>query len=549
MKHIKRLCYLAVAIFAFYAFQVDYTSEAGAVEKVSEGIFEADFWNAIIADSINEKAIALRVDGEEVESASRKLYMDDTMTLMVSLPLLQEGLDCTANIYEEELHIEKKERLVRYETDVVKDDSGQIYLPIQEVAEVFGYEYEWSAEDNEAQVTSTEDTVTELPARYDYRDTGRKAVTRDQGNFGTCWAFASLTALESTLLPGESLVFSADHMSINNSFGLSQADGGEYTMSIAYLTAWQGPVLEEDDPYGDGVSPDDLEAVRHVQEVQIIDDKDYEEMKKAVYKYGGVQTSIYNSLMNSFSTSAEYNKQARAYCYIGENDPNHEVVIIGWDDTYPKGNFNGNVSEDGAFICLNSWGDSFGDNGVFYISYEDGVIGMNSVVYTGVEDTDNYQNLYQSDLSGWTGQLGYNTETAYFANVYTAETQEELAAVGFYATGQHTEYKVSVVSQFEDQDSLRNAVLVAEGKVKNKGFYTIEFDEKITVAEGEKFAVVVEIMTPDTIYPVAVEYDGADIQKEIDLSDGEGYISSNGIHWENTEKKYSCNICLKVYTN
>lgn len=35
----------------------------------------------------------------------------------------------------------------------------------------------------------------------------------------------------------------------------SQNAGGEYTMSMAYLLAWQVPVLEEQDPYGDGYSP------------------------------------------------------------------------------------------------------------------------------------------------------------------------------------------------------------------------------------------------------------------------------------------------------
>ena len=41
----------------------------------------------------------------------------------------------------------------------------------------------------------------ELPSFYDYREEGRSVPVRDQGQFGTCWAFASLTALETSLMP------------------------------------------------------------------------------------------------------------------------------------------------------------------------------------------------------------------------------------------------------------------------------------------------------------------------------------------------------------
>ena len=46
-----------------------------------------------------------------------------------------------------------------------------------------------------------EDVV--LPASYDYREQGRAPKIGNQGSLGTCWAFASLTALESTLLPDQ----------------------------------------------------------------------------------------------------------------------------------------------------------------------------------------------------------------------------------------------------------------------------------------------------------------------------------------------------------
>ena len=75
-------------------------------------------------------------------------------------------------------------------------------------------------------------------------------------------------------------------MSLRNSFHFSQNAGGEYTMSMAYLLAWQGPVLEEEDPYGDGYSPDGLSPACHVQEIQVLPEKDYEAVKRAVYLYG-----------------------------------------------------------------------------------------------------------------------------------------------------------------------------------------------------------------------------------------------------------------------
>ena len=129
---------------------------------------------------------------------------------------------------------------------------------------------------------SSEDEM--LPERYDAREMGRAAPVEDQGELGTCWAFASLQSLENSLLPDEIFDFSEDHMSKNPNFNLGQESGGDYIMSMAYLLAWQGPVYEKDDVYGDEYSPPGLKPVRHVQEIQIIPSKDYEAIKRAVYR-------------------------------------------------------------------------------------------------------------------------------------------------------------------------------------------------------------------------------------------------------------------------
>ena len=206
-------------------------------------------------------------------------------------------------------------------------------------------------------------------------------------------------------------------------------------MSMAYLLSWEGPVWESEDPYGDGFSPDGLKAREHVQEIQILPSKDYEAIKKAVYLEGGVQSSLYTSMRDYESESVYYNRDTNSYCYIGTEKPNHDSVIVGWDDDYPKENFNMELEGDGAFICTNSWGENFGDQGYFYVSYYDTNIGVHNIVYTGIEPTDNYDNIYQSDLCGWVGQIGYGEDTAWFANAYKTKTKEELAAAGFMQQG------------------------------------------------------------------------------------------------------------------
>ncbi|MEY8338028.1 lectin like domain-containing protein [Lachnospiraceae bacterium 62-35] len=406
-----------------------------------------------------------------------------------------------------------------------------------------------------------------LPKTYDLRKTGRVPAIKNQGELGTCWAFASLTALESSLLPEDNYDFSEDNMSLNHNFLLGQEDGGDYTMSMAYLVSWQGPVLEEKDPYGDKKTPSGLTAVRHVQEIQILPEKDFDCIKQAILDIGGVQSSLYTSMKNPGSESEYYNKETAAYYYDGKESPNHDSVIIGWDDTYPKENFSSPPPGDGAFLCMNSWGTGFGKDGCFYVSYYDTNIGVHNIVYTVTELPDNYDRIYQSDLCGWIGQLGYGQDTAWFANVYEAKEEEMLKAVGFYATGPNTSYEIytavdvkapgnSAEKNMEEgtekktgrKDMFSGMVKAGEGKMDYAGYYTIPLDKKVDLKKGERFAVIVRIKTPGAVHPVAIEYDAQDGKCSIDLNDGEGYISVQGDLWDSAEEKQECNICLKAYT-
>ncbi|MBU9738863.1 lectin like domain-containing protein [Diplocloster agilis] len=565
MRHKKAYLFFMIIIALLLYVQTVPSTGVEAVEPNRQADLDEKTWNPLIAGSVNSRPIALIVDSKEMKLRDEQLYMDQDKNLMLPVTAITNSFNCAVNLYDRNrLVVEKNavelefllngDIMYRNQNEVpvttsMVEQNGSYYVPLQQVADGLNYSYQWDIEDNQALLVNQKPDEPSIPYTYDYRDKGRKPAVIDQGKYGTCWAFASLTALASSILPEENLQFSPDHMSLKNSFCTDQNSGGEYTMAMAYLSSWQGPVLEEDDPYGDGYSPDGLKAVKHVQEIQIIEGKDFQRIKEAVYKYGGVQSSLYTSLTGSASRSMYYNQKKYAYCYIGTEKPNHDIVIIGWDDNYPKENFNTELEGDGAFICQNSWGEEFGDDGVFYVSYYDTNIGMHNVVYTSVEEPDNYDHLYQSDLCGWVGQVGYGSDTAYFANVYQAEGAERLQAVGFYATGKDTEYEISVVRDFQGPDSLNQREYIQSGYISNAGFYTIPLDAPADLVPGERFAVVVKIKTPNSVHPIAIEYPADDVTMDVDLTDGEGYISLYGSTWDSLEENYQCNFCLKAYTD
>ena len=549
-------------------FVVRYLYSRGNIEVIDSGagLVKAEGWDSIISASVSGGNILLSVDGNNLSIDENDIYMSSTRDIMINTEKIVSAFSCACNIYEDSRIVLEKgsnsvELFVNSQTVIYNGDEQKIscaptavnnslYVPLAVFDNYFDYDYEWNYANNTAILTNTKPDEKIYPYTYDCRDRGRINGVKNQYDLGTCWAFASLTALESSVLPEKNYIFSEDHMSYHNGYNLTQYQGGEYNMAMAYLASWNGPVLEEDDPYGDGTSPDDLEAVVHVQEMQIIESKNLDGIKKAVFLYSGVQSSLYISVADiNGEDSTTYNAANYSYCHIGTEKSNHDVVIIGWDDSYPASNFATPPEGDGAFICINSWGEDFGDNGIFYVSYYDSNIGVHNLAYTDTESVDNYDNIYQSDLCGWIGQLGYNREDAYFANVYTAKNNESLSAVGFYSTGNNSTYKVYFVGNFENPESLADGIQVAEGTLGNAGYYTVKTGHACEIDAGEKYAVIVYISTPNSVHPIAIEYAADEATSTVDITDGEGYISLHGTNWENVESTQKCNICLKAYTN
>ena len=350
-----------------------------AVEDVREGEMAGSYpaeWYEMVSRETNEKGIQVVVDGEE-KKLKTPVRMAAAGGFLIPVSELRELFSCTAHTYDDTILVMEKtgrqasiaigesemtlRRASRETGEEISGENipldhpltvkqGQLSVPAEALAQAFDYDMDWDAEQSVLSFTSQNPEEKVLPRSYDYRMVGRAPAVKNQGSLGTCWAFASLMALESRLLPEQSFDFSEDHMSLRNSFQMDQNDGGDYTMSMAYLLSWQGPVLESEDPYGDSWSPEGLSPALHLQEIQILPEKNYEAVKEAVYFTGGVQSSLYTSMADGEESSDYYNKEEGAYCYTGDRRPNHDVVIIGWDDDYPKENFPVQPEGDGAFI-------------------------------------------------------------------------------------------------------------------------------------------------------------------------------------------------------
>ena len=93
---------------------------------------------------------------------------------------------------------------------------------------------------------------------------------------------------------------------------------------------------------------------------------------------------IRDRCINGLSFSGAASQTARGRCQ--QLSPQYRDLKASLD-VYKRQDLEG----DGAFICQNSWGSSFGDNGVFYVSYYDTNVGTHNVVSVSYTHLDVYK--------------------------------------------------------------------------------------------------------------------------------------------------------------
>ncbi len=194
------------------------------------------------------------------------------------------------------------------------------------------------------------------PSNWDWRDLGGVSAVTNQGGCGSCAIFAGTAALESIVMINEGIEYDLAEQQI-----LSCRTFGYGCSGTWYSWAWDyvrnnGAVLEPCMPY---MADDEIPCADDTCEIYVTNGgwidipNDVEAIKQQV---------MISPVATTFTVYDDFGAYGGG-CYEHEGDDpiNHAVLIVGWEDTLCGG--------EGAWLCKNSWGPTFGLDGFFWIKY------------------------------------------------------------------------------------------------------------------------------------------------------------------------------------
>ncbi|MDR1853258.1 MAG: lectin like domain-containing protein [Propionibacteriaceae bacterium] len=443
---------------------------------------------------------------------------------------------------------------------------------------------------NEADYTAIPGLVMagRLPSSYDLRKAKPGSVTpvRDQGKYGTCWSFATAASAEAGLYNNKvtrNEPISTAHIVYsvydNNTFKATSSKGNTYEkmlnsggnlyMAASALSNWYGTTAESRLEYPATSGPvyeTQLEkSLFHMRNMYVFPSPwqytggnwewsadNIETIKGGVYDYGTLYVA-YHAPANVEETGTFYKASTAAYYdYDSDyNSPNHAVAIVGWDDNYSASNFAKRPKGDGAFLVKNSWGNGWGKDGYFYLSYYDHSIQESAyfdvaggtIAYNGGGGADGLVHNFSLDKLGWQSSWTLASSTGRMANVFSVPTDyaenQELEAVQIVTAQPNVNYKIEVYTNIDGSapDS-GNIALINKGGTKHisghfqlAGYHTIELPDPTILKGGTKFSVVVTLTAASGNILLPVEAGSASYSYGVELNAGESYFGKGTSGW------------------
>ena len=354
------------------------------------------------------------------------------------------------------------------------------------------------------------------PSSWDWRAQGKVTPVGDQGNCGSCYAFASIGNIESKMLIDGAgpYDFSENHAKECNWYetadfnGGTSCSGGNYFIT-ANLFSKKGTVLESCDSYVD--SDVDCKSTCPYQKT-LLDWRvicgnvvpSTSVLKAYIQDYGPVYTTLYAG----FPEFASYDGFYTLY-YDGPEPPNHAVLIVGWDDTLTH------AGGSGGWIVKNSWGTDWGgtcdygsEKGYFTIAYESASIGMYSSSIYDWQDYDSSGGIMYYDEAGWTtewGESGGLNTTLWGLCKFIPSSNTYVTRAEFWTTDITTDIDVYIYDNFDGTNLSNLLASKLNNSFSEAGYHSVVLDSPLAVTSGDGIFAVVMFTNQSYGFPVAAD--------------------------------------------
>ena len=397
-----------------------------------------------------------------------------------------------------------------------------------------------------------------IPEYYNLNDYGLSTFPDNQGGLGICWAFASMSSVETNMLktglsdisdPVRFSVRQIDYVSVHHNYiseGLNPyyvygrtTPGSGAIISTAFILMETGISPVTTDIYGEF---NENTAIKTVGQTFNLDDVEYvidsyvnygstgeyttdsereawvNEIKNHVMNYGSVMVGTIGPLpgyagscIYRDTANSNYMLNVRGECNPATEENGHAMAIIGWDDNYEYEycrlddettnnltNCDNIVSGKGAFILKNSWGDFYPYP---YFAYTSNVNAAYGVTGVSLKNWDtNYDVTKVHDYS-------YEQKISTVTYYKSSKVKEKLKKISFYSNMKKELTYDVYVSSDGSSDYVKVGSVIADKIGLNSIFIDDDF-----LLEGDKFSIKITSLDGyvDNIYAFTEDVDVSD---------------------------------------